>query len=114
MCQSLNNAGFRTKVARQNTLAHCNRRNRALNRSTHTLTVIIVGEDTDLLVIFSQLAHNIDIIYFQREMKGSKPSQYYISNNLKHKNLQTIVAFLQAFAVLIQLHVFTISGKKII
>lgn len=97
LCRSLNAAGFRTRIAPEDAdrlIVVTAIENASLNSEE---TVIIVGEDVDLLVIFSQLAQNFKNIYFRKNNNGSKPNQFYNSNSFKYPNVQKIVAFLHAF-----------------
>lgn len=94
---SLNAAGFRTKIAEEDAdrlIVVTAIENARLDSDT---TVIIVGEDIDLLVILSQLAQNSNNIFFVKESKGAKPREYYTADSFKHKSLQQIVCFLHAF-----------------
>ena len=50
-----------------------------------------------MLVIFSQLADNMNNIYFCRKCKRAKPNEFYNSNSFKYPDLQKIIAFLHAF-----------------
>ncbi|XP_043269016.1 uncharacterized protein Nepl16 isoform X1 [Venturia canescens] len=94
--KTLNTAGFRTKIAPEDAdrlIVVTAIENSRMNTET---TVIIVGEDIDLLVIFSQLATNMENIYFCKEGKNEK-HQFYGSNSFKYDKLQNIVAFIHAF-----------------
>ena len=93
----LNTAGYRTKIAPEDAdrLIVVTAIENARNDSE--TTVLIIGEDTDLLVIFSKLADNMNNIYFCRQCKISKPNEFYSSNSFKYPDLQKIVAFLHAF-----------------
>lgn len=94
---SLNEAGFRTKIAPEDADKLIVDTAIENVRADSKTTVIIVGEDVDLLVIFSQLAKDIENIYFRKENKGCNPYEFYNSSSFKSENLQNIVAFLHAF-----------------
>ena len=97
ICTLLNTAGYRTKIAPEDAdrLTVVTAIENARNDSE--ATVLIIGEDTDLLVIFWQLADNMNNIYFCRQCKSSKPNEFYNSNSFKYPDLQKIVALLHAF-----------------
>ena len=67
-------------------------------RADYKTTVVIVGKDIDLLVIFSELAENINNIYFCKENKGSTPNQYFNSNSFQYPFLRNRIKFLHAFS----------------
>ena len=64
LCLALNAVRFQTKIAPEDAdrLIVMTAINNA--RADYKTTVVIVGEDIDLLVIFSELAENINNIYF--------------------------------------------------
>ena len=79
ICTSLNAAGFSTKIAPEGADRVIVLTAIENARIDTEATVIIVGEDIDSLVIFSQLANNMKNIYFREEGKGAKPHEFYIA-----------------------------------
>ncbi|KAJ8686053.1 hypothetical protein QAD02_021846 [Eretmocerus hayati] len=66
-------------------------------RSTSTATMI-VGEDTDLPVILTQLTKANDEVYFFKPGKGKTPHKYYSPNGFEPSFMRHVVAFLHAFS----------------
>lgn len=98
--QKLNEAGFRTKIAVEDADALIV--NTAIHeaRNDREKSIIIVGQDIDLLVIFYQLAYsstNLSNIYFRKDGKAADPPEYFNNKSFKNENLQSIVGFLHAF-----------------
>ena len=98
LCLALNAVRFQTKIAPEDAdrLIVMTAINNA--RADYKTTVVIVGEDIDLLVIFSELAENINNIYFCKENKGSTPNQYFNNNSFKYPFLRNRITFLHAFS----------------
>lgn len=98
LCTPLNSSGFRTKIAFED--ADFLIVNSAIEhaRIENQTTVVIVGEDIDLLVILNQHAQDYNNIYFFKAGKGRESNKYYTCNSFKHKELQSIVGFLHVFS----------------
>lgn len=64
---------------------------------TANVKAVIIGNDTDLLILLCQLAQgNMNIIY-QTITGGKNPNHFYNSNSFKHANLKEVIAFVYAF-----------------
>lgn len=59
--------------------------------------VQIIGNDTDLLIILSQLERNNENIVFKVSTNSKNPNRFYGGDSFKIKSLQEIVAFLYIF-----------------
>lgn len=99
ICNALEKSGFRTKIAPEDAdrlIVETAIENARLDCDG---TVVIVGEDTDLLVLLCQLTceSHVENIYFCKESKGSAPNEYFSSNSFKYPELKKIIAFLHAF-----------------
>lgn len=98
ICTALKSVGFRTKIADEDAdrlIVITAIENARLDFES---TVIIVGEDTDLLVIITQLASDLNNIYFRKEGRGSDPHEYFGSDSFKYPDMKQIVMFLHAFS----------------
>lgn len=63
-------------------------------------TVVIVGQDIDLLVIFCQLTHShTDLfnIYFRKDAKVAADTEYFNNKSFEKTEYKSIVGFLHAF-----------------
>lgn len=61
-------------------------------------SVVIVGEDTDLLVLMTHMAKNHQNVYFRKAGKGSTAAKLYSINSFKHKVLLEHILFIHAFS----------------
>ncbi|KAJ8678207.1 hypothetical protein QAD02_013994 [Eretmocerus hayati] len=65
---------------------------------TMSTPTMIVGEDTDLPVILTQLTDVNDEVYFFKPGKGKTPHKYYSCSSFESISLRPVVAFLHAFS----------------
>lgn len=75
-------------------------------------TVIVVGQDIDLLVLLNQLNSNNYDIYFHKPGSGNIKDLFYTSNSFKHESFKNIVAFLHCFSGCDTVSAFAGKGKK--
>ena len=61
-------------------------------------SVIIVGEDTNLLVLMCTLGKNIKNLYFRKVGKGATTMKMYSTDSFKHKILLEQLLFMHAFS----------------
>lgn len=95
MSARLNLAGYRTKQADED--ADVLIVQTALENSNYEENVIIVGNDTDLLIILSQLAGEKSNIFFHKISNSKNQNQYFTTKSFKFPELQKIIAFLYIF-----------------
>ncbi|KYM99414.1 hypothetical protein ALC62_09846 [Cyphomyrmex costatus] len=75
-------------------------------------TVIVVGQDIDLLVLLNLLNTNNYDIYFLKPGSGNAKDSMYTSDSFKHVTSKNIVAFLYCFSGCDTTSGFTGKGKK--
>lgn len=75
-------------------------------------TVIVVGQDIDLLVLLNQLNSNNHDIYFLKPGSGNGKNLFFTSNSFKHESFKNIVAFLHCFSGCDTTSGFAGKGKK--
>lgn len=85
----------------------------AINLKTSSNEVIIVGEDTDLLVILTSLAANKDKIYLRKEIKKNQNNYlYYTQKSFIYTHLSKYILFIHAFSGSDTTSSFFNHGKK--
>lgn len=75
-------------------------------------TVIVVGQDIDLLVLLNQLNSCNHDIYFLKPGSGNVKDLFFTSHSFKHESLKNIVAFLHCFSGCDTTSGFAGKGKK--
>lgn len=86
----------------------------AIRLATSGTRVVIVGEDTNLLVLLTQLGSGKDNIYFLERGKGKTPDKIYTSKSFVHDELTPLVSFLHAFCGCDTTSCFYGRGKNVI
>ncbi|CAH2218497.1 jg2186 [Pararge aegeria aegeria] len=93
--EKLEAAGFHTKQAGED--ADTVIVETAINVATDEKPAIIVAEDIDVLVIFSQRAAEDKKIYFLKPSRGKTAERLYNSTSFIGENVKNLVAFIHAF-----------------
>lgn len=75
-------------------------------------TVVVVGQDIDLLVLLNQLNSEEAPIFFLKVGSGNVGDCIYSSNSFKSENYRSIVAFLHCFSGCDTISGFAGKGKK--
>lgn len=109
LIQKLESVGFRTKQAVEDADVLIVRT--ALENARYE-KVVLVGNDTDLLVILAQLAGKDVDIAFNKVGTGKNPCVFYSSNSFKLFELRSIVAFLYVFTGCDTVSAFHRIGKS--
>ncbi|KYN08839.1 hypothetical protein ALC57_19060, partial [Trachymyrmex cornetzi] len=86
--------------------------NTSIEIAKNNQTVVIVGQDIDLLVLLHQLNPKNYDIYFQKSGPGNVKDLFYTSNCFKHKSVKNVVAFLHGFSGCDTISAFAGKGKK--
>uniref|UniRef100_A0A1B6I9D2 Tesmin/TSO1-like CXC domain-containing protein n=1 Tax=Homalodisca liturata TaxID=320908 RepID=A0A1B6I9D2_9HEMI len=69
----------------------------AISIAAEDKTIIVVGQDIDLLVLLNQLNEkNLDIL-FQKPLTGNTPNCFYSSNSYEDESKRKYVAFIHCF-----------------
>lgn len=69
----------------------------AISIAAEDKTIIVVGQDIDLLVLLNQLnEENLDIL-FQKPLTGNTPNCFYSSNSYEDESKRKYVAFIHCF-----------------
>ncbi|KYN03290.1 hypothetical protein ALC62_05871 [Cyphomyrmex costatus] len=90
----LNSAGFETVIAEEDADALIIQT--AYNLTPTVKTVIIIGEDIDLLVLLTQLTPVNQPIYLLKKGRGREVDRWYSNNSFKYPDLRKYIAFLHA------------------
>lgn len=88
--------------------------NTAIQLAKQDKTVIIVGQDIDLLVLLHQLNSNGLDIYFHKPGSSNVKDSFYTSHCFKHEPYTSVIAFLHAFSGCDTTSSFAGKGKKTI
>lgn len=75
-------------------------------------TVIVVGQDIDLLVLLTQLNSDDLDIYFHKPGSGNVKDYFYTSNSFKHVAYKDKIAFIHSFTGCDTTSAFAGKGKK--
>lgn len=89
---------------------------KVINESTgiiqYTKTVIVVGQDIDLLVLLNQFGSSYQNIYLLKPGSGKVNDAFYLSKSFKHDDYCSLVAFLHCFTGCDTTSAFAGKGKK--
>ena len=81
---SLNSKGFTVKQAHKDTDTLIV--NTAIEETSNSNSVTIVGEDVDLLVILTELAESKQNIFFLKQGRGKTETKLYIQASIKYES----------------------------
>lgn len=95
LCEKLQTAGFIIKQAVED--ADTLIINTAIDALKDYDSVVIVGEDVDLLVILTALASSKSSIYFMKPSKGKTDQKIYSSTSFQYPDIADHILFLHAF-----------------
>lgn len=110
LSEKLQQQGFFCKQAAED--ADADIINTSIEIAKHNKTVIVVGQDIDLLVLLNQLNSNNYNIYFQKPGSGNVKDLFYTSHSFNHKSVKSIVALLHCFSGCDTISAFAGKGKK--
>lgn len=95
LCEKLQTAGFIIKQTIED--ADTFIVNTAIDASKDYDSIVIVGEDVDLLVILTALASSKHNIYFMKPSKGKIDQRIYSSTSFQYPDIADHILFLHAF-----------------
>ncbi|KYN08445.1 hypothetical protein ALC62_00577 [Cyphomyrmex costatus] len=84
----------------------------AIQRADVYDCVEIVGEDIDLLVLLTGLAHDKNNIFFHKPAKGKTPASRFSSASFRNESISEHIFFLHAISSCDTTSAFFIIGKK--
>jgi hypothetical protein len=108
LMERLQSQGFSCKQAEEDADADIIKTSIEIARDTNK-TVIVVGQDIDLLDQFN--SNNYDI-YFLKPGSGNVKDLFFMSSSFKYESFKNIVAFLHCFSGCDTISGFAGKGKK--